>query len=227
MKLLYHLCSIYFKSLLLSSVFQTIIQLHALLGNSLLFVYPKTKPHLATRLSEKVLGLKLQQGLLENQSFFTTKAKHHHGFTHKTWTSKQTKGNADQQQQQLESLTSLASFSDTKDLSIRIQTRMNTTIFEATQMSEGIEEGFTGILLDSDTLGRSFCAEKTKQPARVVGMRATTTYEDNKNYLDNIFIFVDPCRPILSQFSRSRRDGERERKYTWRKKEKRVTSKIR
>ncbi|KAG2267215.1 hypothetical protein Bca52824_061770 [Brassica carinata] len=82
------------------------------------------EPHLATRLSEKVLGLKLQQGLLENQSFFTTKAKHHHGFTHKTWTSKQTKGNADQQQQQLESLTSLASFSDTKDLSIRIQTRM-------------------------------------------------------------------------------------------------------
>ncbi|KAH0876742.1 hypothetical protein HID58_064136 [Brassica napus] len=162
------------------------------------------EPHLATRLSEKVLGLKLQQGLLENQSFFTTKAKHHHGFTHKTWTSKQTKGNADQQQQQLESLTSLASFSDTKDLSIRIQTRMNTTIFEATQMSEGIEEGFTGILLDSDTLGRSFCAEKTKQPARVVGMRATTTYEDNKNYLDNIFIFVDPCRPILSQFSRIR-----------------------
>ncbi|KAG2267214.1 hypothetical protein Bca52824_061769 [Brassica carinata] len=73
-------------------------------------------------------------------------------------------------------------------------------------MSEGIEEGFTGILLDSDTLGRSFCAEKTKQPARVVGMRATTTYEDNKNYLDNIFIFVDPCRPILSQFSRSRVD---------------------
>ncbi|KAJ0243555.1 Transcription factor MYB16 [Hirschfeldia incana] len=143
---------------------------------------------------------------------YQTKATlhHHHGFTHKTWT---TKTNQDQQQQ-LESPTSTVSFSDMKESSTGVSAKMeflgssstgltlmkependwiSTTIFEATQLSEGVEEGFTGLLLGGDTLGRSFSADKNERDhGENSGGECNNYFEDNKNYLDSIFTFVDP-----------------------------------
>ncbi|CAH8328044.1 unnamed protein product [Eruca vesicaria subsp. sativa] len=141
----------------------------------------------------------------------------HHGFTHKslltTWTTKPNQGNTDQQQQQqLESPTSTVSFSDIKEPSTGISAKMefvgsstglalikependwiSTTIFEATQMAEGVEEGFTGLLLGGDTLGRSFSTDKNEREGNNNDGECNNYFEDNKNYLDSIFNFVDP-----------------------------------
>nr|AAM19708.1 myb-related protein-like protein [Eutrema halophilum] len=138
----------------------------------------------------------------------------HHGFTHKAlitnWT---TKPNEDQQQQ-LESPTSTVSFSEMKESSNGIPTKIefvgsstdltlmkependwiNSTIheFAATQMAEGIEEGFTGLLLGGDSLERSFSGDKNETAGESSGGDCNNYYEDNKNYLDSIFSFVDP-----------------------------------
>ncbi|CAN7068057.1 hypothetical protein IGI04_041401 [Brassica rapa subsp. trilocularis] len=145
---------------------------------------------------------------------YQTKASthhHHHGFTHKTlltnWTTK-----TNQDQQQLESPTSTVSFSDMKEPSTGLSAKMeftgsstgqtlmkehendwiSSTIFEATQMEEGVEEGFTGLLLGGDTLGRSFSADKNERDGENSGGECNNYFEDNKNYLDSIFNFVDP-----------------------------------
>lgn len=70
---------------------------------------------------------------------------------------------------------------------------INSTIheFETTQMGEGIEEGFTGLLLGGDSIDRSFSGEKNETPGESSGGDCNY-YEDNKNYLDSIFNFVDP-----------------------------------
>uniref|UniRef100_A0A1J3FEC1 Transcription factor MYB39 n=2 Tax=Noccaea caerulescens TaxID=107243 RepID=A0A1J3FEC1_NOCCA len=147
-------------------------------------------------------------------------AHHHHQyvFTHKTlltnWTTKTNEGNADQQQQQqLESPTSTVSFSEMKESS-GIPTKIafvgssttglalikependwiNSTIheFATTQMAEGIDEGFTDLLLGGDSLGRSFSDDKNEAAVESSGGDCNY-YEDNKNYLDSIFSFVDP-----------------------------------
>lgn len=118
--------------------------------------------------------------------------------------------NADQQQ--LESPTSTVSFSDMKEPSTGVSAKMeftgsstgltlmkehendwiSSTIFEATQMEEGVEEGFTGLLLGGDTLGRSFSADKNERDGENSGGECNNYFEDNKNYLDSIFNFVDP-----------------------------------
>ncbi|KAF8118031.1 hypothetical protein N665_0006s0035 [Sinapis alba] len=139
---------------------------------------------------------------------------HHHGFTHKTllttWTSKRDADQQQQQQQQLESPTSTVSFSEMKEPSAKTELvgsstclnlikehendwMISSTIheFEATEMAGGIEEGFTGMLLAGDSLGRSFSAEENETVKETSGDDCSY-YEDNKNYLDSIFSFVDP-----------------------------------
>ncbi|KAF8106207.1 hypothetical protein N665_0145s0024 [Sinapis alba] len=233
---------------------QTIIQLHALLGNrwsAIATHLPKRtdneiknywNTHLKKRLvkmgidpvthkpkNESPLGLSKNAATLSHMAqwesarleaearlareskllHYQTKAtSHHHGFTHKTWT---TKTNQDQQQQQqLESPTSTVSFSDMKESSTAKMELVgsssstgltlikependwiSTTIFEATQMEE---EGFTGLLLGGDdTLGGSFSADKNERDGENSGGECNNNYfEDNKNYLDSIFNFVDP-----------------------------------
>ncbi|KAL0735842.1 hypothetical protein Bca4012_012052 [Brassica carinata] len=149
---------------------------------------------------------------------YQTKATSHRGFTHKTWTTKTTQDQ--QQQQQLESPTSTVSFSDMKESSTEVSAKMeflgssstgmtlikependwiSTTIFEATQMAEGVEEGFTGLLLGGDTLGQSFSADKIETAGESSGGECNNYFEDSKNYLDSIFNFVDPSAPSDSQ----------------------------
>ncbi|EOA21094.1 hypothetical protein CARUB_v10001433mg [Capsella rubella] len=134
---------------------------------------------------------------------------HHHGFTHKSlltnWTTK-----TNEEQQQLESPTSTVSFSEMKEpiptkiefvgsstgLSLLKEPEndwINSTIheFEATQMGEGIEEGFTGLLLGGDSIERSFSGEKNETAGESSGGDCNY-YEDSKNYLDSIFNFADP-----------------------------------
>ncbi|KAH0931558.1 hypothetical protein HID58_008675 [Brassica napus] len=146
---------------------------------------------------------------------------HHHGFTHKTllttWTSKTNQGYADRQQQQLESPTSTVSFSEMKEpSSAKIELVgsstclnlikependwFNSTVheFEATEMAGGVDEGFTGLMLAGDSLGRSFSAEKNETvKERSGGGDCSNYYEDNKNYLDSIFSLVDPSTPMM------------------------------
>ncbi|KAG2333883.1 hypothetical protein Bca52824_005063 [Brassica carinata] len=139
----------------------------------------------------------------------TKPSSHHHGFTHKTsltpWTSKTNQGNADQQQQQLESSTSTVSFSEMKDLSAKTEfvgsstclslikepenDWFNSTVheFEATEMAGGVDEE-----------GRSFSAEKNETVKEWSGGGdCSNYYEDNKNYLDSIFSFIDPSPPMF------------------------------
>lgn len=115
--------------------------------------------------------------------------------------------NADQQQH-LESPTSTVSFSEMKE-STKIEfvgsstgltlikepenDWISSTIheFATTQMSEGIEEGFTGLLL-GDSIDRSFSADKNESAVESSGGDCNNYYEDSKNYLDSIFSFVDP-----------------------------------
>lgn len=114
-------------------------------------------------------------------------------------------GNADQQQQ-LESPTSTVSFSDMKEQSTA---KMEFTGSSSTGLAlvkependwisttifEGVEEGFTGLLLGGDTLGRSFSADKNERDhgENSGGGECNNYFEDNKNYLDSIFNFVDP-----------------------------------
>ncbi|CAN7114241.1 unnamed protein product [Brassica rapa subsp. narinosa] len=146
---------------------------------------------------------------------------HHHGFTHKTllttWTSKTKQGYADRQQQQLESPTSTVSFSEMKEPSsakvefVGSSTCLNlikehendwfnSTVheFEATEMAGGVDEGFTGLMLAGDSLGRSFSTEKNETvKERSGGGDCSNYYEDNKNYLDSIFSLVDPSTPMM------------------------------
>lgn len=114
--------------------------------------------------------------------------------------------NADQQQ--LESPTSTVSFSEMKESKIEfvgsstgltlikepVHDWINSTVheFETSQMGEGIEEGFTGLLLGGDSIGGSFSGEKNETAGESSGGDCNNYYEDNKNYLDSIFNFVDP-----------------------------------
>ncbi|KAL0843125.1 hypothetical protein Bca101_016370 [Brassica carinata] len=150
----------------------------------------------------------------------TKPSSHHHGFTHKTsltpWTSKTNQG--DQQQQQLESPTSTVSFSETKEpsaakaefvgsstcLSLIKEPEndwFNSTVheFETTGMAGGVdEEGFTGLMLAGDSLRRSLSDEKNETVKERSGGDCSNYYEeDNKNYLDSIFSFVEPSLPMF------------------------------
>ncbi|KAJ4882769.1 myb domain protein 16 [Raphanus sativus] len=229
---------------------QTIIQLHALLGNrwsAIATHLPKRtdneiknywNTHLKKRLvkmgidpvthkrkNETPLGLSKNAATLSHMAqwesarleaearlareskllHYQTKASSHHGFTRKTWTTKTNQGNADQQQQ-LESPTSTVSFSDMKEQSTA---KMEFTGSSSTGLAlvkependwisttifEGVEEGFTGLLLGGDTLGRSFSADKNERDhgENSGGGECNNYFEDNKNYLDSIFNFVDP-----------------------------------
>ncbi|CAN8256224.1 unnamed protein product [Cochlearia groenlandica] len=74
--------------------------------------------------------------------------------------------------------------------------------FADTEIGEEIEEGFTGLLLAGDSFGRSFSADKSENAVESSscggggggGDDECGDYydEDNKNYLDSIFSFVDP-----------------------------------
>ncbi|KAJ0260987.1 Transcription factor MYB16 [Hirschfeldia incana] len=144
---------------------------------------------------------------------------HHHGFTHKTslltpWTSK----TSQDQQQQLESPTSTVSFSEMKEPSVAKTEFVgssstclslikependwfNSTAheFETTEMAGGVDEGLTGVMLAGDSLGRSLSDEKNETVKERSGGDCSNYYEeDNKNYLDSIFSFVDHSPPMF------------------------------
>ncbi|XP_010492364.1 PREDICTED: myb-related protein Hv1-like isoform X2 [Camelina sativa] len=137
---------------------------------------------------------------------------HHHGFTHKSLLTNWTTKTNEEQQQLDESPTSTVSFSEMKEpnptkiefvgsstggLSLMKEPENNDWIsstiheFETTQMGEGIDEGFTGLLLGGESMDRSFSGEKNETAGESSGGDCNY-YEDSKNYLDSIFNFVDP-----------------------------------
>ncbi|XP_018471017.1 transcription factor MYB16 isoform X2 [Raphanus sativus] len=109
-----------------------------------------------------------------------------------------------QQQHQLESPTSTVSFSEAKTEFVgsssastclnMIKEAENDWISSTIHEFQGVEEGLTGLLLGGgDSLGRSFSADKNETAGETSGDCNNGYYEeDNKNYLDSIFSFVDP-----------------------------------
>ncbi|KAF2611894.1 hypothetical protein F2Q70_00007452 [Brassica cretica] len=190
---------------------QTIIQLHALLGNSHMAQWESARLEAEARLAR-------ESKILHYQT--KPSSHHHHGFTHKTllttWTCKTNQGNADQQQQQLESPTSTVSFSEMKDLSAKTEfvgsstclnlikepenDWFNSTVheFEATEMAGGVDEGFTGLMLAGDSLGRSFSAEKNETV--VLPARCRVVIGERKKHDLSFFLFflLSLFRSLLS-----------------------------
>ncbi|CAN7037806.1 unnamed protein product [Brassica rapa subsp. trilocularis] len=109
-----------------------------------------------------------------------------------------------QKQQQLESPTSTVSFSEGKTEFVgssstclnMIKETENDWISSTIHEFEGVEEGLTGLLLGGGgSLGLSFSADKNETAGESSGGgggECNDYYEDNKNYLESIFSFVDP-----------------------------------
>ncbi|KAJ4912090.1 myb domain protein 16 [Raphanus sativus] len=191
---------------------QTIIQLHALLGNrwsAIATHLPKRtdneiKNYWNTHLKKRLVKMGIDP-VTHKPKNETPLSSSLGGLSKNAATlSHMAQWENHQQQHQLESPTSTVSFSEAKTEFVgsssastclnMIKEAENDWISSTIHEFQGVEEGLTGLLLGGgDSLGRSFSADKNETAGETSGDCNNGYYEeDNKNYLDSIFSFVDP-----------------------------------